>query len=104
MIRKMAASAFLGVWAPEARMGNEVTYENMRAEPEFEIGYGTMDPAEMDAWMEFVVPFGNVPPDINDHWRDYFDLTGLHMAQEAHGLDLNPVADLSSGQELIDNF
>jgi ABC-type nitrate/sulfonate/bicarbonate transport system substrate-binding protein len=62
------------------------------------------DPAEMDAWMEFVVPFGNVPPDINDHWRDYFDLTGLHMAQEAHGLDLNPAADLSSGQELIDNF
>ncbi len=62
------------------------------------------DPAEMDSWMDFVIPFGNVPPDINDNWRNYFDISGLHVAQEALGLDINPSADLSSGEEKIDNF
>ena len=62
------------------------------------------DPAEMDSWMHFVIPFGNVPPDINDNWRNYFDISGLHVAQEALGLDINPSADLSSGEEKIDNF
>ncbi len=62
------------------------------------------DPAEMDAWMDFVIPFGNVAPDINDKWRGYFDLSGLHVAQTALGLDINPSADLSSGKENIENF
>ena len=62
------------------------------------------DPVEMDAWMDFVIPFGNVAPDINDQWRSYFDISGLHVAQAALGLDLNPSADLSSGKELVDNF
>lgn len=62
------------------------------------------DPAEMDTWMEFVAPFGNVATDINDRWRGFVDVSGLHVAQEALGLGINPAADLSSGQELIDNF
>lgn len=62
------------------------------------------DPAEMDTWMDFVSPFGNVAPDINDRWRTFVDVSGLHVAQEALGLDLNPAADLSSGKELIENF
>jgi hypothetical protein len=62
------------------------------------------DPAEMDTWMNFVAPFGNVAPDINDRWRSFVDVSGLHVAQEALGLDINPSADLSSGKELIDNF
>ncbi len=59
------------------------------------------DPAEMDRLMEFVIPFGNVAPDINDRWRGYFDITGLHRAQEALGLPLNPSADLSTGEEKV---
>ena len=62
------------------------------------------DPVEMDAWMDFVIPFGNVAPDINTKWRSYFDVSGLHVAQAALGLDINPSADLSSGKENIDNF
>ena len=62
------------------------------------------DPAEMDTWMDFVAPFGNVPADINDRWRNYVDVSGLHVAQEALGLPANPAADLSSGKELIANF
>lgn len=59
------------------------------------------DPAEMDNLMEFVIPYGNVPPDINDKWRGYFDITGLHRAQEALGLPINPSADLSTGEEKV---
>ncbi len=62
------------------------------------------DPAEMDAWMDFVAPFGNVAPDINTRWRSFFDISGLHVAQAALGLDINPSADLSSGEEKIANF
>jgi ABC-type nitrate/sulfonate/bicarbonate transport system substrate-binding protein len=60
------------------------------------------DPAEMDEWLGCVAPFGNVREDIP--WRDYTDVSYLHQAQEALDLDPNPAADLSSGQELIDNF
>jgi ABC-type nitrate/sulfonate/bicarbonate transport system substrate-binding protein len=59
------------------------------------------DPAEMDNLMEFVIPFGNVAPDINSKWRDWVDVSGLHVAQAALGLDLNPAADLSSGEEKV---
>lgn len=59
-------------------------------------------PDAMDEWMAFVAPFGNVREDIP--WRDYTDVTGLHVAQEALGLPINPSADLSSGQELTANF
>lgn len=62
------------------------------------------DPVEMDNLMDFVSPFGNVAPDINDRWRDWVDVSGLHRAQEALGLDLNPSADLSSGSQNIDNL
>lgn len=62
------------------------------------------DPAEMDTWMDFVIPFGNVAPDINSKWRGFVDVSGLHVAQAALGLDTNPSADLSTGKELIDNF
>jgi len=64
-----------------------------------ELGF---DPAEMDSWMEFLAPFGNVREGIP--WRDYTDVTGLHVAQEALGIATNPAADFSSGNELIDNF
>lgn len=59
------------------------------------------DPAEMDNLLNFVVPFGNVAPDINDRWRGYVDVSGLHVAQAALGLELNPLADLSDGEEKI---
>ena len=59
------------------------------------------DPAEMDNLMNFVIPYGNVPPDINDKWRGYFDITGLHRAQAALGLEFNPSADLSTGEEKV---
>jgi ABC-type nitrate/sulfonate/bicarbonate transport system substrate-binding protein len=61
-------------------------------------------PDEMDTWLEFVAPFADVAPDINDRWRGMVDLTGLHAAQTALGLDLNPSADLSTGEEKIANF
>lgn len=60
------------------------------------------DPAEMDAWMAFVAPFGNVREGIP--WRDYTDVSGLHVAQTALGLANNPAADFSSGQELTANY
>ena len=59
-------------------------------------------PDAMDEWMAFVAPFGNVRENIP--WRDYTDIAGLHVAQEALGLPNNPSADLSSGQELTANF
>ncbi len=62
------------------------------------------DPAQMDWWMEFVVPYGNVAPDINDKWRDWVDVSDLHTAQEALGLDTNPALDLTEGKELVENF
>jgi hypothetical protein len=61
-------------------------------------------PDEMDTWLEFVAPFADVAPDINDRWRGMVDLTGLHAAQTALGLDINPSADLSTGEEKIANF
>lgn len=60
------------------------------------------DPVEMDAWMDFVAPFGNVRQGVP--WRDFTDVSGLHVAQAALGLDINPAADFSSGKELTDNF
>ena len=60
------------------------------------------DPAQMDRLMEFVIPFGNVAPDINDRWRGFFDVSGLHVAQTALGLDTNPTADITSGEEKIE--
>jgi len=62
------------------------------------------DPAEMDKWMDFVSPFGNVAPDINTRWRTFVDPSGLHVAQEALGLDPNPSADLSTGKENLGNY
>ena len=59
-------------------------------------------PDAMDEWMAFVAPFGNVRENIP--WRDYTDIAGLHVAQEALGLAINPSADLSSGNELTANF
>ena len=37
-------------------------------------------------------------------WRDYVDLTGLHAAQDALGIAINPSADLTSGTTLLGNF
>ena len=62
------------------------------------------DPAEMDAWMDFIGPFNDVPDDINDRWRTYFDMSGLHVAQEALGLPINPALDLSSGTTTTANL
>ena len=62
------------------------------------------DPKEMDDWMTFIGPFNDLPADINDKWRAHFDLTGLHVAQEALGLPLNPAADLSSGTTTTANL
>ncbi|MFV2001216.1 MAG: ABC transporter substrate-binding protein [Acidimicrobiia bacterium] len=60
------------------------------------------DPVEMDDWLAFVAPFAEVPADVA--WRDYTDVSGLHVAQAALGLPTNPSADLSTGEELIANF
>jgi len=62
------------------------------------------DPAEMDSWMDFIKPFNELPDDINDKWRAHFDVSGLHVAQEALGLDINPSADLSSGTTTTANL
>lgn len=62
------------------------------------------DPSAMDEWMTFIKPFNDLPDDINDKWRAYFDLTGLHTAQEALELDINPSADLSSGTDTTANL
>lgn len=62
------------------------------------------DPAKMDEWMDFIGPFNDVADDVNDRWRNYFDLSGLHAAQEALGLPLNPAADLSSGTTTTANL
>ncbi len=52
------------------------------------------NPDLMDGWLEFLRPFSEFPPDLP--WRDYVDLSGLHTAQEAHGLEDNPV-DVNTG-------
>lgn len=62
------------------------------------------DPNEMDNLMDFVIPFGNVAPDIKDRWRTYVDVSGLHVAQAALGLPLNPNADITEGQELVESL
>ena len=62
------------------------------------------DPSEMDDWMTFIGPFTDLPDDINDKWRNHFDVTGLHAAQETLGLDVNPAADLSSGTTTTENL
>lgn len=60
------------------------------------------DPKLMDEHLRFVYPFVDVTEDIP--WRDYTDVTWLHQAQQALGLDPNPSADLSTGVTLVDNF
>ncbi len=60
------------------------------------------DPAEMDTWMDFLTPFGNVRDGVP--WRDYTDVSGLHVAQAALGLELNPTADFSAGKENVANY
>ncbi len=62
------------------------------------------DPAEMDAWMDFIGPYNDVPDDINARWRNYFDVSGLHVAQEALGLPPNPSSDLSTGTTTTENL
>lgn len=62
------------------------------------------DPDEMDAWMDFIGPYNDVPDDINDRWRTYFDVSGLHVAQEALELPTNPSADLSTGMTTTENL
>lgn len=57
-------------------------------------------PDEMTEHLNFAAPFVGAPQDLP--WRDYTDVTFLHQAQEAHGLDTNPTADLTSGQNLTD--
>lgn len=54
------------------------------------------DPDEMSEHLNFAAPFVGAPQDLP--WRDYTDVTWLHQAQELHGLDTNPAADLSSGE------
>jgi tetratricopeptide (TPR) repeat protein len=61
-------------------------------------------PAKMDEWMTFTQPFNDLPPDINDKWRSHVDVSGLHVAQQALGLDTNPALDLSSGESLLSNL
>jgi predicted TIM-barrel fold metal-dependent hydrolase len=46
-IRRTAASAWLGIFPPEPRLGNDITADALRAEPGFMIGYACMDPVQM---------------------------------------------------------
>lgn len=46
-VRRAAASSFVGVTVPLPRLGNDLTYEAMRAEPDFFLGYACMDPVQM---------------------------------------------------------
>ena len=55
--------------------------------------------------MTFIGPFNDLPADINDKWRAHFDVSGLHVAQEALGISPpNPAADLSSGTTTTANL
>ncbi len=56
-------------------------------------------PDEMDSLMAFSQPFAEYREDLP--WRDYVNLDPLYAAQEAHGLALNPSADLSTGETLV---
>jgi len=60
------------------------------------------DPDAMQSWLEFLAPFGNVRADIP--WRDYMNLDGLWVAQDALGLTMNPNETITEGEELIANF
>jgi len=57
-------------------------------------------PDQMSEHLNFVAPFVSAPQDLP--WRDYTDVSFLHQAQELHGLDTNPTADLTDGQNLTD--
>ena len=46
-VRQAAASSFVAVSIPLPQRGNDLTYEAMRAEPDFFIGYACMDPVMM---------------------------------------------------------
>ena len=81
-------------WEIEIPPNNIAVYE---IDAEIMTADNGFDPAEMDNWMDFIGPFTELPDDINDRWRDYFDLSGLHVAQDELGLPNNPAADLSSG-------
>lgn len=46
-IRRTAVSAWLGIFPPEPRLGNDITAEVLRSEPDFIIGYACIDPVQM---------------------------------------------------------
>ena len=46
-IRRTAVSAWLGIYPPEPRLGNDITADALRTEPDFIIGYACMDPVLM---------------------------------------------------------
>ncbi len=58
------------------------------------------NPDLMTEHLNFAAPFVEAPQDMP--WRDYTDVSFLHQAQEAHGLETNPEADLSSGENHIE--
>ena len=53
-------------------------------------------PDAMDGWMEFMTPLDDALYE-GLPWRDYTDVSGLHVAQEALGLPTNPSLDLTTG-------
>lgn len=93
-------SGDFGIDLPDAFFDEQVWTIDSRTLTE-DLGF---DPAQMDDLMNFIVPFGNVAPDINDRWRQWVDVTGLHVAQTALDLPTNPAADLSSGEEKTSTF
>ena len=54
------------------------------------------NPDEMDSLMAFSQELGGYRADLP--WRDYVNLDPPYAAQEAHGLALNPSADLTTGE------
>jgi predicted TIM-barrel fold metal-dependent hydrolase len=46
-IRRTAVSAWLGIYPPEPRLGNDITADALQAEPDFIIGYACLDPVQM---------------------------------------------------------
>jgi ABC-type nitrate/sulfonate/bicarbonate transport system substrate-binding protein len=55
------------------------------------------NPDAMDGWMEFMTPLDDALYE-GLPWREYTDVSGLHVAQEALGLPTNPSLDLTSGE------
>lgn len=92
-VRRTAVSAWLGIYAPEPRMGNDITHEAMLAHPDFVIGYAcvdlvTMSPGEIRAEIELrhlkqgflgLKPYIRTSAEFNDPgYRPWYSFADKH--------------------------